>query len=250
MEDLIYILDKDIRKREPAEGFLRSEGFSVHGFSAIDRLSAAIADCRPALLIVDLASCESCGMHAALSQLAETQLPLIALQKQENAVERITALKLGADLCLQKEELLPLELSAVVRALLRRIELEQKRTAVPLSELICYGDITLNPHSHSSLIGDTEFYLTPHEFTFLRVLFQHRGAVRKEELAACIWGEAAAQLTPRAVDDLVKRLRKKLRRLDSRVLIISVWAYGYRPDIDTRCADLAEEFANLQSHAN
>lgn len=242
MKDLIYILDKDLKKREYAEGFLRNEGFSIRGFSAPDRLYAVLADCRPALLIADLASCEESGIHAVLQQLAETRLPLIVLQKTDNPIERITALKLGADLCLRKEKLLPLELSAVIGALLRRIELTQKLPQIPdrssAPARISYGDISLDLSSRSSEIGGKEFLLTPHEFTFLRVLFENHGAVRKEALSACIWGENAAQLSPRAVDDLVKRLRKKLRRLESCVCITSIRGYGYRPDISSGVSEV------------
>lgn len=234
MNDLIYILDNDLKKRKPAEHFLQNEGFSVCGFSAPEQLAAAIAGCRPSLLILDLASCERFGVHAAVGQFADTKLPLIALQSQENAAERVTILKIGADLCLLKEALFPLELSAAAAALLRRIRLERGSSKPPLSEHICYGDITLDLHSRSSWIGDTEFSLTPHEFIFLHILLGHRGAVQKEELSACIWGEEAAQLSSRAVDDLVKRLRKKLCSLNSCVLISSVRGYGYRPESVSR----------------
>ena len=217
------------------ESFLRNEGFSVSGFSDTGRLFTALANMRPELILFKLAACKPDDLHIVLSGLSGTRIPIIALQDQEDPSERVTALTLGADLCLSGT-LPPFELSAVIKAFLRRIGLERQHNpaAVPVPECLCYGDITLDLTNHSSRIGDTDFYLTPHEFSFLSLLFRKKTAIRKEAFSAVIWGEKASQLSSRAIDDLVKRLRKKLRSLESQVHILSVWAYGYRLDDSAR----------------
>ena len=70
--------------------------------------------------------------------------------------------------------------------------------------------------------------LTPTEFDFLAYLIQNRDrAVSREELLQALW-QVDWQADTRAADDLVKRLRRKLRERDSRVRIETVWGYGFR----------------------
>ena len=52
-------------------------------------------------------------------------------------------------------------------------------------------------------------------------------AVSREELLQALW-QVDWQADTRAADDLVKRLRRKLRAQNSKVRIETVWGYGFR----------------------
>ena len=70
--------------------------------------------------------------------------------------------------------------------------------------------------------------LTPTEFDFLAYLVQHRDrAVSRDELLQALW-QVDWQADTRATDDLVKRLRRKLRDLNSPVRVETVWGFGFR----------------------
>lgn len=76
-----------------------------------------------------------------------------------------------------------------------------------------------------------EVQVTPMEFDFLSFLMLRKEtAVSKAELLGSVWHlpDAEFQEDVRMTDDLVKRLRKKLRAAGSSARVETVWGYGYR----------------------
>ena len=76
-----------------------------------------------------------------------------------------------------------------------------------------------------------EVQLTPMEFEFVHYLMLRKEtAVSKSELLSEIWHlpDAGLQEDVRMTDDLVKRLRKKLKGAASTARVETVWGYGYR----------------------
>lgn len=61
-------------------------------------------------------------------------------------------------------------------------------------------------------------------------------AVSREELLKTIWNMNWSTDT-RATDDLVKRLRRKLRERRSSVRIETVWGYGFRISLEEPSAE-------------
>ena len=84
------------------------------------------------------------------------------------------------------------------------------------------------PDRRDALLDDTPLTLTPTEFDFLAYLVQHQErAVSRDELLQALW-QVDWQADTRATDDLVKRLRRKLREQKSPVRIDTVWGFGFR----------------------
>lgn len=76
-----------------------------------------------------------------------------------------------------------------------------------------------------------EIQLTPMEFDFVYYLILRKEtAVSKAELLSEVWKlpDAELQEDVRMTDDLVKRLRKKLRAAESTARVETVWGFGYR----------------------
>ena len=76
-----------------------------------------------------------------------------------------------------------------------------------------------------------EVQVTPMEFDFLYFLMLRKEtAVSKAELLKSIWHLPDAELREdvRMTDDLLKRLRKKLRAAGSSARVETVWGFGYR----------------------
>lgn len=70
--------------------------------------------------------------------------------------------------------------------------------------------------------------LTPTEFDFLAYLMAHQErAVSRDELLHALW-QFDWQADTRATDDLLKRLRRKLRERKSPVCIETVWGFGFK----------------------
>ena len=73
-------------------------------------------------------------------------------------------------------------------------------------------------------VGENEKELKTTEFDLLLLLAKHPNrAFSREELLVNIWGEDYYG-SDRAVDDLIKRIRKKIPDIP----IETVWGYGYR----------------------
>ena len=91
-----------------------------------------------------------------------------------------------------------------------------------------YGALRLFPERRNALLNDAPLTLTPTEFDFLAYLVQHQErAVSRDELLQALW-QVDWQADTRATDDLVKRLRRKLRERQSPVRVETVWGFGFR----------------------
>jgi DNA-binding response OmpR family regulator len=96
-----------------------------------------------------------------------------------------------------------------------------------ISELV-FGPLILYPERRSAVLNNTPLSLTPTEFDFLTYLVEHQDrAVSRDELLKNLW-QYNWQADTRAADDLVKRLRRKLRECKSGVRIEIVWGFGFR----------------------
>ena len=156
---------------------------------------------------------------------ASPRLPIIIVSAKDSPYDRVTGLTLGSDDYLIKP-FLPLELVARVKALLRRAG-NEPRVPEP-SQPLEYGPLVLSPELRTAALDGETLTLTPTEFDFLAYLIQNRDrAVSREELLQALW-QVDWQADTRAADDLVKRLRRKLRERDSQVRIETVWGYGFR----------------------
>ena len=81
---------------------------------------------------------------------------------------------------------------------------------------------------------ENNIYLTPNEYNLMTYLFKNCDrAISREELLDKIWGYNI-EVETRAVDDTVKRLRKKIS--NTNIKIETVWGYGFRlkENIDDR----------------
>ncbi len=116
----------------------------------------------------------------------------------------------------------PRELSARVRAVARRLR-RANRHAV---ERLRTGRITLDLGRHELIVGELRVALTPLELLLMRALVQAGGRpLSREHLLGAVWGAESVEVGPRAVDNLVWRLRQKLG--DARVFGV-VRGVGFR----------------------
>ncbi len=70
--------------------------------------------------------------------------------------------------------------------------------------------------------------LTPTEFDFLAFLIRHKDrAVSRDELLKVLW-QVDWETDSCVADDLVKRLRRKFKNLESTIKIETVWGFGFR----------------------
>lgn len=231
MPQTIYLADDEKNTRDLISAFLLQEGFSVKTFENGLALLAACDRALPDLVILDIMMPGEDGLSVC-SQLrkANADLPIIIVSAKDSPYDRVTGLTLGSDDYLVKP-FLPLELVARVRALLRRSQKCSEVKEAP--QALTYGALQLFPERRSALLNDEPLPLTPTEFDFLAYLVQHQErAVSRDELLQALW-QVNWQADTRATDDLVKRLRRKLRERQSPVKIDTVWGFGFCISMET-----------------
>ncbi len=223
MQPMIYLADDEKNIRDLITSFLTREGFLVRSFPDGDALLFACRETPPDLVILDLMMPGTDGLSVCAQLRQDSGLPIIIVSAKDTPLDRVTGLTLGSDDYLVKP-FLPLELVARVRALLRRSLGSGQRQ----SDELCFGTLRLSPGLRTATLAGEALALTPTEFDFLSYLLEHQDrAVGREELLRALW-QFDWQADTRAADDLVKRLRRKLREKNSPVTIQTVWGFGFR----------------------
>ena len=95
------------------------------------------------------------------------------------------------------------------------------------NQILLINDITMNCNRFEVSVGGTPLYLTYTEFKLLEYLIKNANrAVSRDELLREIW-QIPDSIETRATDDMVKRLRKKLKTVTATSTIITVRGFGF-----------------------
>jgi two-component system response regulator RegX3 len=147
-----------------------------------------------------------------------SRVPLLMLTARDEEADRVVGLELGADDYVSKP-FSPRELTARIRAVLRRAEDRVERNVVILD------DIVVNRERREVAVGDESVSLRVKEFDLLAYLLEHPGIVfTREQLLERVWGMEYSAGT-RTVDMHVVMLRRRLNRPH---LIETIRGVGYR----------------------
>jgi DNA-binding response OmpR family regulator len=113
------------------------------------------------------------------------------------------------------------ELAGRVRAVHRRVHWKGITNG-----RLRFGDLTLDLHGRSLWIDNKTIPLTSIELAVLRELIKARGRpLSRAELLDAAWGEGELEVSERAVDNVILRLRRKLPRPET---IETVRSVGFR----------------------
>ena len=113
------------------------------------------------------------------------------------------------------------ELAARVRAVHRRVHWKSASTS-----RLRFGSLTLDQYERSLWIDGAIILLTSIELAVVRELMKARGRpLSRVQLLDAAWGEGELDVSERAVDNVVLRLRRKLPRPE---LIETVRSVGFR----------------------
>src|SRR5262249_30535402 len=157
-----------------------------------------------------------------LRQLRESsRVPVIMLTARGEDVDRIVGLELGADDYLPKP-FNPRELTARIRAILRRLEPREDEAA----QRIEINGVGLDAGAREVTLDGARIDLTTLEFDILQTLMQAAGRVLSRDAVMEALYQRKATPFDRAVDVHISHLRKKLE--SDRVLIRTVRGVGYQ----------------------
>jgi DNA-binding response OmpR family regulator len=224
MESLLFIEDDD-GIRLALSMALEDEGYDVRQApNGADGL-AEFRRSPPDLVLLDLRLPDMSGFDVCRALRAESIVPIIMITAQTDTHDMVAGLEAGADDYVTKP-VVPKELAARIRALLRRVQLQGK-TATPLATR--FGDIEIRREQGIVLKGGDELNLTKTEFRLMCEFADHAGAVlSRDQLLERVWGYEYLG-DSRLVDAHVRRLRLKVEdHPDDPKLIVTARGIGYR----------------------
>lgn len=222
MTKIIYFADDEKNIRDLVVPFLEHDGFTVRAFETGDLLLEAYKNQKPDLVILDIMMPGTNGLDVMKSIRQYDNVPIIMLTARDSDVDFITAFNLGTDDYFTKP-FSPIKLSLHVKALFKRLD----EKAIKNDTQYQFLDLTLDTEKRIALLSNEEMPLTKTEFDFLLVLIEKlETAFSRETPLNRIWG--FDDIESRAVDDTIKRLRKKFKQYHSQVSIKTVWGYGFK----------------------
>ncbi len=232
MPKQIFVADDDRSIRELVRGYFEKEGYDVDVFdNGTTLIETIIAGRIPDMLILDVMMPGMDGLSVCRSVRAKSDVPIIIISAKDEEVDRILGLELGGDDYLSKP-FSPRELVVRAKKIFARIDKGNKGNE---DQLMYLADLVLDPEKRTVKKDNEKIDFTLKEFELLLVLVKNKGRVfTRDQLIRDIWGYEFIGET-RAVDDLVKRIRKKIKEASSSAVIETVWGYGYKADdeVDT-----------------
>ena len=224
METLLFIEDDD-GIRLALSMALEDEGYDVRQAPNGEDGLAEFRRTPPDLVLLDLRLPDMSGFDVCRALRAESIVPIIMITAQTDTHDMVAGLEAGADDYVTKP-VVPKELAARIRALLRRVQLQGKTTA-PLATR--FGDIEIRREQGIVLKAGIELNLTKTEFRLMCEFADHAGAVlSRDQLLERVWGYEYLG-DSRLVDAHVRRLRLKVEdHPDDPKLIVTARGIGYR----------------------
>jgi DNA-binding response OmpR family regulator len=224
MHRLLFIEDDD-QIRLALRLALEDEGYGVE--EAADGRSGLAAFDRdePDLVLIDLRLPDIQGFDVARTIRSKSIVPIIIVTAQTDTYDLVAGLEAGADDYVTKP-VVPKELAARIRALLRRVQLHE--TSAPRPAAV-FGDLELRREQGVVLKRGEDVPLTKTEFLLLCEFADHAGMVlSRDQLLERVWGYDYLG-DSRLVDAHIRRLRVKIEdHPDDPRLVVTVRGIGYK----------------------
>lgn len=222
---LLVVEDMEDDRNDLVE-FLQRRGFDARGVGSGSAMDEALAEAPADLVILDVNLPGESGVSIAARLKRTSDIGILMLTCRDRPHELVDGLDAGADAYLVKgTDLLVVE--ATVRSVLRRIAGRPGTPALPRQDVP--GIWTLDPDGRAlALTGQPPVPLSASERRIIALLFAHRGhAVPRDDLVRAL-GRSPSPQSQRNLDNIVRRLRRKVEAAVGRPLpLSSVYGVGY-----------------------
>lgn len=200
--------------------YLEREGYQVicftKGSEAIKYIGSQVD-----LWILDIMLGDDISGYDVIKKIRENDenVPVIFTSARDQEIDKIFGLELGSDDYMTKPYSSK-ELVLRVNNIIKRVYKDKKEN----SNIINYEEYVINLDKRSVELNQKNIKLTTLEFDLLLLFIKNKDkCFSREEILNSVWGNDYFG-TDRVVDDLVRRLRKKLPK----VKIDAIYGYGYR----------------------
>jgi DNA-binding response OmpR family regulator len=224
----ILVIEDEKKVARFLEQGLREEKYTVDvaedGAEGIDRAMNEAYD----LVITDIMMPKKSGIEVIQAiRSSGRRMPILCLTAKSEIGEKVEGLDAGADDYLTKPFLFE-ELSARVRSLLRRSDIEKKTQLLTHDLVLDTVTHTATRHKPNST-DEMHIPLTVKEYELLEYLMRNKGRViSRSVITQHVWGYSFT-MGSNVIDVYVKRLREKIdaNREEKDRLILSERGVGY-----------------------
>jgi DNA-binding response OmpR family regulator len=224
MPKTIMVVDDEARLVSLVRAYLEKAGYNV--VTAADGREALYTAryAKPDLIVLDLMMPEMDGYEFMRLHHRERETPVIVLTARIEEDDRVLGLELGADDYVTKP-FSPRELTARVKAVLRRLEKERAS-----GEVLRVADIVLDKTAHVVTVAGERVDLTPSEFALLAAMMSAPGrSFSRADLLERVQGGEVYEGYERTIDVHIRNLRGKIEQDSSNLRYIeTVYGVGYR----------------------
>jgi two-component system response regulator ChvI len=226
----IALVDDDRNILTSVKMTLEGEGFEIDTYSDGQSALEAFYRKQPDIVVLDIKMPRMDGMDLLQKMRPKISSPVIFLTSKDDEIDEVLGLRMGADDYIKKPFSQRL-LVARIRALLRRQA--QFSDSLVVGEkgrhLLERGALTMDPMRHAVTWKDSEISLTVTEFVLLQALAQRPGFVKSRDQLMDVAYDDQVYVDDRTIDSHIKRLRKKMRAVDSQFSCIeTLYGIGYR----------------------
>ncbi len=214
----IALVEDELDLSNLIKRYLEKEGYEVFQFEE-GRKALEFIDKGIDLWILDIMLADDVSGYDILKEIKSknNNIPVIFTSARDKDIDKIIGLELGSDDYLAKP-FSTKELVLRVNNLLKRVYKNSN------TDLIIYDKYKIDINKRLVIEDDKEIKLTTLEFDLLKLLITNMNKVySRDEILNHVWGEDYFG-SDRAADDLIRRLRKKMPKLN----INTIYGYGYR----------------------
>lgn len=222
----ILVVDDDRELRGLLQRYLGENGYEVRAVPDAQAMDQQLQREPYDAMVLDLMMPLEDGLSACRRlRAADQSIPIIILTAKGDPIDRIIGIEMGADDYLAKP-FEPRELLARLGAVLRRTG--ANGNPAPGSKPISFGPFVLDMEAMTLTREGRGVELSSREFALLSVLAAHIGRpVSRARIIDAAFGRDA-EVTDRAVDVQVTRLRKSIGEDSANpAWIKTVWGVGY-----------------------
>ena len=214
----IFVVDDEKELLDVIKSYLEKEKYVVTTFTDAAGALAAVNEEVDLWLLDIMLGSDISGYDIIRVIKEKNPKPVIFMSARDQEFDRILGLEMGSEDYITK----PFSM----REMLLRVKnvLKRNNDTASTKHLIRHGSYSVDEHKRLVLDGDAKISLTSKELDLLITLLINKGtSFTREKLLDKVWGNDYYG-SDRVVDDLVKRIRRKMPDLN----IETIYGFGYR----------------------
>lgn len=223
----VMIFDDNPAVHESLSKYLTNENMIIKSFFDGTNALQEFEKFSPDILILDIMMPGMSGTDICREIRKNSNVPIIMLSARSEEFDRVLGLELGADDYVTKP-FSPRELTVRIKNILRRVNPSQ--TANINNSVKTYLDLHVDTERYEVKVKNELIEATPKEVEILAYFIDHaEKVVSREQLINALWGYEYYGNT-RAVDNQIKRIRKKIADINTEAefTINSIYGVGYK----------------------